>query len=170
MEGTFLNVGILLQNGGNIMKGVFNNKLVLFSLCLVLSVSMVISPGVVADNHGDETEADSSEVASAEEVVELPGLVIVGTRAKPRSVLESTVPIDVVLSEDFVKQGGADLPDLLRNVVPSYNVNAQPIADAATVVRPANLRGLAPDHTLLLVNGKRRHRALTYPHFCMRYV
>ena len=38
-------------------------------------------------------------------------------------------------------------------------MNAQPIADAATVVRPANLRGLAPDHTLLLVNGKRRHRA-----------
>jgi iron complex outermembrane recepter protein len=43
--------------------------------------------------------------------------------------------------------------------VPSYNVNSQPISDAATIVRPANLRGLAPDHTLVLVNGKRRHRA-----------
>ena len=85
--------------------------------------------------------------------------MVVGTRAQPRSVLDSAVPIDVLPSEDFTKQGGADLPDLLRNLVPSYNVNAQPIADAATVVRPANLRGLAPDHTLLLVNGKRRHRA-----------
>ena len=84
---------------------------------------------------------------------------MVGTRAKPRSVLESAVPIDVLPSDDFVKQGGTDLPDLLRNLVPSYNVNAQPIADAATVVRPANLRGLSPDHTLLLVNGKCRHRA-----------
>ena len=52
-------------------------------------------------------------------------MVVVGTRAKPRSVLESAVPIDVLPSEDFVKQGGTDLPDLLRNLVPSYNVNAQ---------------------------------------------
>ncbi len=130
------------------MKVTINSEPLLLAFYIALAVSMVFSPVVEADNH----ESD-------EEVVELEGLVIVGTRAKPRSVLESTVPIDVVLSDDFAKQGGADLPDLLRNLVPSYNVNAQPIADAATVVRPANLRGLAPDHTLLLVNGKRRHRA-----------
>ena len=106
-----------------------------------------------------ETEDESSQTTPEQEVVTLESMVVVGTRAKPRSVLESTVPIDVLPSADFVKQGGTDLPDLLRNLVPSYNINAQPIADAATVVRPANLRGLAPDHTLLLVNGKRRHRA-----------
>ena len=44
-------------------------------------------------------------------------------------------------------------------MVPSFNVNTQPISDAATIVRPANLRNMAPDHTLILVNGKRRHRA-----------
>ena len=141
------------------MKGTFNIKPLLLVLHIVLVVSMVFAPVVVADNHESDTETESSEAASDQEVVELEGLVIVGTRAKPRSVLESAVPIDVVLSDDFVRQGGADVPDLLRNLVPSYNVNAQPIADAATVVRPANLRGLAPDHTLLLVNGKRRHRA-----------
>lgn len=141
------------------MKCVLNIKPLLLSFYIVLAVSMVFLPVVVADNHESDAETESSEAASNEDVMEIEGLVIVGTRAKPRSVLESTVPIDVVLSEDFVKQGGADLPDLLRNVVPSYNVNAQPIADASTVVRPANLRGLAPDHTLLLVNGKRRHRA-----------
>ncbi|MDE0481217.1 MAG: TonB-dependent receptor [Candidatus Poribacteria bacterium] len=130
------------------MKVTINKEPLLLVFYIALAVSIVFLPVVEADNH----ESD-------EEVVELEGLVIVGTRAKPRSVLESTVPIDVVLSDDFAKQGGADLPDLLRNLVPSYNVNAQPIADAATVVRPANLRGLAPDHTLLLVNGKRRHRA-----------
>lgn len=139
------------------MKERLNWKLILFSLYIIVSVLLNFST-VVADNHGS-SETDSSETSSNEEVIEIEGLVIVGTRAKPRSILESTVPIDVVLSEDFVKQGGTDLPDLLRNLVPSYNVNAQPIADAATVVRPANLRGLAPDHTLLLVNGKRRHRA-----------
>ena len=86
-------------------------------------------------------------------------LVSVGTRAKARSVTDSPAPVDVISSEEIVSQGGSDLSDLIRNVVPSYNVNDQPISDAATIVRPANLRGLSPDHTLVLVNGKRRHRA-----------
>ncbi len=86
-------------------------------------------------------------------------IVTTGTRARERSVSESMVPIDVISAEDFSNQGDTDLSNLLRTVVPSYNVNSQPISDAATIVRPANLRGLAPDHTLVLVNGKRRHRA-----------
>ncbi len=86
-------------------------------------------------------------------------VVVTGTRARPRSVTESMVPIDVISADDFVNQGDTDLSNLLRTVVPSYSVNAQPISDAATIVRPANLRGLAPDHTLVLVNNKRRHRA-----------
>ena len=48
--------------------------------------------------------------------------------------------------------------DMLRDSVPSFSVNAQPIADGATIVRPPNIRNLAADHTLVLVNGKRRHR------------
>ena len=126
---------------------------------LLMPVVLIIFIGLASTAVAQETEMESSEATSEQEVITLEGVVVVGTRAKPRSVLESAVPIDVLPSEDFVKQGGTDLPDLLRNLVPSYNVNAQPIADAATVVRPANLRGLAPDHTLLLVNGKRRHRA-----------
>ena len=68
------------------------------------------------------------------------------------------MPVDVLAADEFVHQGGPDLLSQLRNVVPSFNVNRQPIADAATIIRPANLRNLAPDHTLVLVNGKRRHR------------
>src|SRR4026208_1991380 len=90
---------------------------------------------------------------------ELEELVVTGTRAAARSVTESPVPIDVLSGEDFENQAGTDLSNLLRTVVPSYNVNSQPISDAATIVRPANLRGLAPDHTLLLVNGQRSPRA-----------
>ena len=86
-------------------------------------------------------------------------VVVTGTRSRPRSVTESAVPIDVITADDFINQGDTDLSNLLRTVVPSYNVNTQPISDAATIVRPANLRGLAPDHTLVLINGKRRHRA-----------
>lgn len=86
-------------------------------------------------------------------------IVTIGTRGKPRSTTDSTAPVDVISASDFTAQGGVDSANLLRNVVPSFNVNDQPISDAATLVRPANLRGLAPDHTLVLVNGQRRHRA-----------
>ena len=46
----------------------------------------------------------------------------------------------------------------MRNLAPSCNVSPRPTGDAARLIRPATLRGLAPDHTLVLVNGKRRHR------------
>ncbi len=86
-------------------------------------------------------------------------VAVVGTRAEPRSITASPVPVDVITAQDFVSQGDIDLTNQLRTVVPSFNVNTQPISDAATIVRPANLRNMAPDHTLILVNGKRRHRA-----------
>ena len=85
-------------------------------------------------------------------------VVVVGSRAQPRSVTESAVPIDAIPYEDVASQGSTDVGDQLRTLVPSYNVNPQPVGDAARIIRPANLRGLAPDHTLVLVNGKRRHR------------
>ncbi|MEM7082772.1 MAG: TonB-dependent receptor [Pseudomonadota bacterium] len=90
---------------------------------------------------------------------ELEEVIITGTRARARSATESPAPVDVLSGDEFANQGDTDLSSLIRNVVPSYNVNTQPISDAATIVRPANLRGLAPDHTLVLINGKRRHRA-----------
>ena len=85
--------------------------------------------------------------------------VVVGSRAQPRTVTASPVPVDVLSTADLTNQGTINLQDQLRTVVPSFNVNTQPISDASTVVRPAMLRNLAPDHTLVLVNGKRRHRS-----------
>ena len=143
-------------------------KPILFVLSIAIGVLMCTFTTVMADQHAEpaeEAEETTSEAEATEEAsegdapVRLESLVVVGTRAQPRSVLDSAVPIDIVSNEAFEKQGGADLPDLLRTLVPSYNVNTQPISDASTVVRPANLRGLAPDHTLVLVNNKRRHRA-----------
>ena len=90
---------------------------------------------------------------------EIEEIITTGTRSKARSVEDSAAPIDVLSADYFSNQGETDLSTLVRNIVPSYNVNSQPISDAATIVRPANLRGLAPDHTLVLINGKRRHRA-----------
>ena len=82
-------------------------------------------------------------------------VVVVGSRAQPRSVTDSTVPIDVIPATD-VRQGDSNLADRLRVLLPSFHVNPQ--EDGTPLVRPASLRGLAPDHTLVLVNGKRRHR------------
>ena len=98
------------------------------------------------------------DVALSVSAFELEALVAVGSRAQPRTVTESPVPIDVITAREIVSQGETDFANMIRNVVPSFNVNIQPISDAATFARPANLRGLAPDHTLVLVNGKRRHR------------
>jgi iron complex outermembrane receptor protein len=86
-------------------------------------------------------------------------IAIVGSRAAPRSVDDSPVPVDIMGSEELARNGSSDMLDMLQASVPSFNVRAQPISDAATMIRPVNLRGLSSDSTLILVNGKRRHRA-----------
>ena len=131
--------------------------LVLFS---VITSLFVLSTAVAQESTETEMSDDTgANMAAEEEIIELEEQVVIGSRARPRSVIDSAVPIDTIRGNDLAKQGVTDLQDLFRNLVPSYNVNVQPISDAGTVVRPANLRGLAPDHTLVLVNGKRRHRA-----------
>ena len=101
----------------------------------------------------------AQEAADQElDVVKLEEVVVVGSRVPTRSAHDSPVPIDVIEAKDMRNYGVRDMNSLLRATVPSSNVNQQPIGDAATLVRPANLRGLPPDSTLILVNGKRRHR------------
>lgn len=85
--------------------------------------------------------------------------MVTGSRVKARSITESPAPVDVFSGEEFSNQGDADINNLLRNAIPSYNVSDQPVSDAATLVSPANLSGLAPPQVLVLVYGKRRHRA-----------
>ena len=85
-------------------------------------------------------------------------IVTTGTRRADRSAADSPVPIDVISGTEFSQNSSADVQDMLRTAVPSFDVNTQPISDAATIVRPANVRGLSPDNVLVLVNGKRRHR------------
>ena len=96
---------------------------------------------------------------AAPDVLDIGTLSVVGSRLPGRSAQDSPVPVDVIAGDDLQTYGIRDMDSLLRATVPSYNVSQQPISDAATFVRPANLRGLPPDSTLVLVNGKRRHRA-----------
>ena len=98
------------------------------------------------------------EALSGNAQTEIEEVVVVGTRALPRSVEDSSVPVDTISSEDFANQGGSDMSNLIRALVPSFHVSDNPSRDLAALLRPVNLRGLAPDHTLVLMNNKRRHR------------
>ncbi|MCY4363756.1 MAG: TonB-dependent receptor [Gammaproteobacteria bacterium] len=99
-------------------------------------------------------QAQQSEATVIEEIV------IIGSRRQDgRSQVDSLVPVDVFGGDDLSNMGSTDMDAMLSNLVPSYKVDTQAINDAATLVRPATLRGLPPDSTLVLVNGKRRHRA-----------
>ncbi|MFA3792092.1 TonB-dependent receptor plug domain-containing protein [Aliiglaciecola sp. SL4] len=86
-------------------------------------------------------------------------IAIVGARGAPRTVTSSPVPVDVLSADDLNAVAFSDMNDVLKTLVPSYSVSRQPISDGGTFIRPAQLRGLPTDKTLVLVNSKRRHRA-----------
>jgi iron complex outermembrane receptor protein len=103
--------------------------------------------------------AYAEESSSKVKVKDVERIAVVGSRSAPRSVADSPVPIDIIGADDLAKLGSTDMLDQLVGAIPSFNVHANPISDAATLVRPVNLRGLSSDSTLVLLNGKRRHRA-----------
>ena len=104
--------------------------------------------------------ATTLEVELAVELEEQ--VVVVGSRARPRSVTASPVPIDAIPFRDVASQGGNSLDYQLRTLVPSFNVATHPISGAASLVRPASLRNLAHDHTLVLVNGLPRNSCKSF--------
>lgn len=106
--------------------------------------------------------ASTTTFAFAEEddlIENVERIAVVGSRGAPRSVDDSPVPIDLIGGEELERGGNTDMLELLKGSIPSFNVHSNPISDAASLVKPANLRGLSSDSTLILVNGKRRHRA-----------
>lgn len=101
-------------------------------------------PAVIAQSPSQESEQQ---------------VVVTGTRRAERTAADSSVPVDVLTGNDLQITPSVDLNNKLQALVPSYTVRRQPLADGAIYVRPAALRGLSPDQTLVLVNGKRRHRS-----------
>jgi len=118
---------------------------------VTIAVAMALGsvPAIAAEA---QTEAQATEK-------KIEQIAVVGSRGAPRSVAESAVPIDIIGGEDLARSGNTDMLELLKGAVPSLNAHTNPISDAASLIRPANLRGLSADSTLVLVNGKRRHRA-----------
>ncbi len=90
---------------------------------------------------------------------DLEEIIVTGARGRPRTVTDSPVPVDVFSAEDIEAISYTDTNDIIKTLVPSFNISRQPISDGASFIRPASLRGLPTDKTLVLVNSKRRHRA-----------
>ncbi len=107
-----------------------------------------------AQTKPEATKSDSTKVEALQEVQ------IVGSRNTKRTVVNSAVPIDVIDVKSVTTQSGKlEINELLQYVAPSFNANKQSGSDGADHVDPASLRGMGPDQTLVLINGKRRHQS-----------
>ncbi|MCI4589352.1 TonB-dependent receptor [Sphingobium sp. BYY-5] len=108
--------------------------------------------------------AQAQEPAAQEPAVAAAGagrdtIIVTGTRRTDRTVSESAVPIDVFSADDLASQATSDIKTALKNLVPSFNLQRNALFDGSAFVRPPTLRGLPPDETLVLINGKRVHRS-----------
>lgn len=108
----------------------------------------------VTVNAGETVNQDVSLTG----ITDLSGIVVVGSRSRvPRSKLTTPVPVDVISTREVKQFAQADLGQTLTFVAPSFQSSRQTISDGTDHIDPASLRGLGPDQTLVLVNGKRRH-------------
>ena len=120
---------------------------------LASAITLLLSGVTVVDS----ALAQDAEQQSQEEQAEI--ISILGTRGAPRTVTDSPVAIDVFSGEEFTANGNtADITDNLKSLVPSFTATPA-TGDGSAFIRPTSLRGMAPDQTLILVNGKRRHRS-----------
>lgn len=113
-----------------------------FALLSTLSAFAVAIPAQAQET----TEDDSAQT-----------IIVTGTRAASRTVENSPVPVDVLTGDAITEGGQVETNKILNKLVPSFNFPQPAIADGSDALRPATLRGLGPDQTLVLVNGKRRH-------------
>ena len=120
-------------------------------LTLGLLLALTALPVAAQDAPAQAEPADQDEAAALETIV------VTGTRASNRTVATSTAPIDVITPEVLQSTGSTELATALSRALPSLNFPRPAITDGTDAVRPAQLRGLAPDQVLILVNGKRRH-------------
>lgn len=137
----------------------------LATVSVLLAASLAAAPAHASGEAGEDAApafiAVGQQAAGevAEDVENDSVLIVTGTRRSNRTVSESAVPIDVITSEQMQQSGLTETARLLRDLVPSLNFPQPSITDGTDAIRPATLRGLGPDQTLVLINGKRRHGA-----------
>ena len=117
----------------------------------LLSAAIIGLPLAVSSQAVAQEQTDPAADASLEKIQ------VVGSRRVGRTVNDSPVPIDIIDASAIAATGLTETNMILNNLLPSFNFPQPSMTDGTDHVRPAQLRGLAPDHTLVLVNGKRRH-------------
>jgi len=129
-----------------------------------LPVTIVVSSLGFTTKEQEVTDASKTvNISLSEDGVGLDEVVVTGNRAKPRTILDSPVPIDNVSAKELSSSGQISIDQMLTYKIPSYNSSNQTISDATAHFDPAELRGLGPSRTLVLVNGKRKNlSALVY--------
>jgi iron complex outermembrane recepter protein len=121
---------------------------------LVCLAALLIVAGLARADSGRDMQALFD--LSLEELLQVP--VSTGSRFGERRRVDAAVPVDVFDAAELRSQGSADLNAVLRNLLPAFNLPTHPISDGSSFQVPFTLRGLPPDQTLILINGKRRHR------------
>jgi len=102
--------------------------------------------------------AVAQDAADDDDVIEV--VTTIGSRSsQPRSASDKPVAVDSIGSETMQATGQTEVGRMLQSLAPSFNFSSSSISDGTDALRPATLRGLGPDQTLVLVNGKRRHQA-----------
>src|SRR5690606_15859412 len=121
-----------------------SHPLTLLALTTALATTCWAAPAAAQDAGASEEDADSL-------------IIVTGTRRTDRTIADSSVPIDVISADSLANSGTTETNRLLNQLVPSFNFPQPSLTDGTDSLRPATLRGLAPDQVLVLVNGKRRH-------------
>jgi len=131
------------------------------TLLATLSTVALATPAAAQTNpqaqQNAEAQAQAQVNAQGQTTTNEQTIVITGTRAANRTVANSPVPVDVIGADQIANSGQTETNRILNQLVPSFNFPQPSIADGSDAIRPATLRGLSPDQTLVLVNGKRRH-------------
>lgn len=112
--------------------------------------------------NSQEIEVNNQSVINVtlEEGVSLDEIILVGSRSSKRTSIDTAVAIDVIDVQEVTTQAGKiEINEMLQYAAPSFNANKQSGSDGADHIDPASLRGLGPDQTLVLINGKRRHQS-----------
>ncbi|HWP94620.1 MAG TPA: TonB-dependent receptor [Gammaproteobacteria bacterium] len=118
-----------------------------------MAATLVLAPPAAFAQEEEQPEED--EAARAE----LDNVVVTGTRKAGITPTESLSPVDLLEGDLFTNQANFDFTDSFTRIAPTLNTQRFPIADGTAFVRPVTLRNLSPDHTLVLINGTRRHRS-----------
>ena len=118
---------------------------------LAVSIALALLPIAAWAQNDNKNSPDQRKATELQQVV------VTGTRVFDRTVADSMAPIDVLTPKDLKSTGATDLAVALRTLLPSLNFPQPSLTDATDATQPAQLRGLSPDDTLVLINGKRQH-------------